>query len=133
MAEFSLEGLKKGFTGKVMEVNTKASTYMEVNRLKTYIGTLEKEMAGLRDVVGGKIYDAWKQGNGEADISIVAGELSRLLELENKIAEQNSRIQEVEAQSRQITGTAQNVRFCSRCGTACAAESAFCKNCGNKL
>ena len=131
MAEF-LDGLKKGFSDKVMEVNTKASTYMEVNRLKAYIGTLEKEMGELRDVIGGRLYEAWKQSGGNVEVSLVAGELARMQELENMIAEQNQRIQEVEAQSRQITGAPQ-ARYCSNCGTACAPESAFCKNCGTKL
>ena len=124
--------LSKGLT----TINVKTNSFMEQNKIKTYISTLENEIVSLKTAIGEKIYTSWI--NGGIDTTMIASELSAIRAKEEMIMEQRRRLQQIENEEKQILGN-NNMNpnpgfvFCGACGSKNNAGSNFCIKCGNKL
>lgn len=132
-----MAGIKEMLSKGVTSVNVKTSNFMEINKIKTYINTLNDEILDLQKIIGRKTYEAWK--NESFDVSMIEQELQKIkmnyVEIENQeikikeIEEEAERILGVNNQSSDMTGKI----FCSSCGRVNNEDSKFCVGCGAQL
>lgn len=130
--------LKQTISKSITTINMKTNNFVEQNKSKTYISTLEEEITKLKITIGDKLYANWKAGI--TDLQEVEQYLEAIKEKEQIIEEQKERIREIEIQERQILGedtSANNAKqatvFCSMCGEQNNAEYKFCVKCGKEL
>ena len=124
---------RETFSKGITKLNVKTSSFMEINKCKTFIGTLEKEIDDIKKQIGVRTYDMLKAGavdTGEL-MEQVKGIDDRLAQIE----EQNRKIREIEEQNQKILGEgpAAGALFCPSCGEKMAAGTKFCTKCGTKL
>ena len=132
MPEFNIESFKRGLSKKVTEVNVKTSAFLEINKKKTYISTVNHELEQLQKEAGKRLYEIWKQEGLE--LSHFQGMLLGMQEKYEVIAEQERQITEIEQRNQQLLGAAgAGAVYCSSCGAANAVEASFCRECGKKL
>lgn len=133
-----MAGLKDMLSKGVTSVNVKTSNFMEINKIKTYINTLNDEIAVLENSIGKKIFNMWKNGN--VDISMIQGELDKMQADYNEIDNQEMKIKEIESEASKILGDASTASedmtgktVCPKCGRVNSDNSRFCVGCGNQL
>lgn len=131
--------LKDTFTKGLTTLNVKTNNFMEESKCKTYITTLENEIAGLKQKLGDDIYTSWmNQGD------LTAGVEETCKQIQNKYQEieaQRLKIAQLQEEEKQILGAApaQNAMlegetiFCSQCGTKNSVNYKFCCKCGAPL
>lgn len=134
-----MASLKDTFTKGLTTLNVKTNNFMEESKCKTYITTLENEIAGLKQKLGDDIYTSWmNQGD------LTAGVEETCKQIQNKYQEieaQRLRIAQLQEEEKQILGAApaQNAMpegetiFCSQCGTKNSVNYKFCCKCGAPL
>ena len=71
-----MAGIKEMLSKGVTSVNVKTSNFMEINKIKTYINTLNDEILDLQKIIGRKTYEAWK--NESFDVSMIEQELQKI-------------------------------------------------------
>lgn len=133
MSEF-----KKAITKGITTINMKTNSFVEQNKSKTYISTLQDEIGALKSKVGEVIYDNWKAGS--VNLEDVEKYLTAISEKEVLVKEQEERIKEIQMQEQQILGTEANNNnsnsnhiFCSMCGAQNEKGYKFCIKCGKEL
>lgn len=139
-----MAGIKHTFSKGLTTINVKASNFMEENKFKTHIATLEAEAEKLKVAIGEKLYQGYVNGN--MSLESVSEELEALKEKYDTIEKINGEIENLSAREMEILGNAgsqnggqpQNVpmgevQFCSMCGTPNKVGYKFCEKCGNKL
>lgn len=137
IGEKEMASIKETFSKGITTINVKTNNFMEQNKIKTYISTLEKDISSLYNVIGEKIYEAWKNENVE--ISCVEEQLKEITEKYKEIEAQNQKLEQILIEERQIlVGTqtdtlAQNRIFCSQCGAENDSAYKFCVKCGRPL
>lgn len=134
-----MASLKDTFTKGLTTLNVKTNNFMEESKCKTYITTLENEIAGLKQKLGDDIYTSWmNQGD------LTAGVEETCKQIQNKYQEieaQRLKIAQLQEEEKQILGAApaQNaipegeIIFCSQCGTKSSVNYKFCCKCGAPL
>lgn len=131
---------KQGISKQITKLNMKTSTFLEENKIKTYIGTLENDIRDLKARAGELGYQMWKSGNFDTKQLIPLYEEASAKEMQ--IQEQEQQMKEILAKSAQVLGQAapeslsgasENSVVCPKCGFPCPANVNFCKKCGNKL
>lgn len=143
-----MASLKDTFTKGLTTLNVKTNNFMEESKCKTYITTLENEIAGLKQKLGDDIYTSWmNQGD------LTAGVEETCKQIQNKYQEieaQRLKIAQLQEEEKQILGAAsaqpasqaapaQNTMpegetiFCSQCGTKNSVNYKFCCKCGAPL
>ena len=134
-----MASLKDTFTKGLTTLNVKTNNFMEESKCKTYITTLENEIAGLKQKLGDDIYISWmNQGD------LTAGVEETCKQIQNKYQEieaQRLKIAQLQEEEKQILGAApaQNAMpegetiFCSQCGTKNSVNYKFCCKCGAPL
>lgn len=134
-----MASLKDTFTKGLTTLNVKTNNLMEESKCKTYITTLENEIAGLKQKLGDDIYTSWmNQGD------LTAGVEETCKQIQNKYQEieaQRLKIAQLQEEEKQILGAApaQNAMpegetiFCSQCGTKNSVNYKFCCKCGAPL
>ena len=134
-----MASLKDTFTKGLTTLNVKTNNFMEESKCKTYITTLENEIAGLKQKLGDDIYTSWmNQGD------LTAGVEETCKQIQNKYQEieaQRLKIAQLQEEEKQILGAApaQNAMpegetiFCSQCGTKNSVNYKFCCKCGAPL
>ena len=134
-----MASLKDTFTKGLTTLNVKTNNFMEESKCKTYITTLENEIAGLKQKLGDDIYTSWmNQGD------LTAGVEETCKQIQNKyqdIEAQRLKIAQLQEEEKQILGAApaQNAMpegetiFCSQCGTKNSVNYKFCCKCGAPL
>ena len=143
-----MASLKDNFTKGLTTLNVKTNNFMEESKCKTYITTLENEIAGLKQKLGDDIYTSWmNQGD------LTAGVEETCKQIQNKYQEieaQKLKIAQLQEEEKQILGAAsvqttsqaapaQNAMpegetiFCSQCGTKNSVNYKFCCKCGAPL
>lgn len=134
-----MASLKDTFTKGLTTLNVKTNNFMEESKCKTYITTLENEIAGLKQKLGDDIYTSWmNQGD------LTAGVEETCKQIQNKYQEieaQKLKIAQLQEEEKQILGAApaQNAMpegetiFCSQCGTKNSVNYKFCCKCGAPL
>lgn len=125
MAGF-MDSISKGVTA----VNVKSGNMLEKNKSKTYISTLEKEIADLKQQAGGIGYTAWKNGEDGTAKQIPLYEM--IAKKEEEIETQQAHILQLDQMEQQILGKPAEAAyvFCSSCGFKNAQANRFCQKCG---
>lgn len=133
--------IKDKFSKGLTTINVKTSTFMEQNKIKTYISTLEDEIKVLKAQVGETVYTKWAAG--AFDVVCVEDALTRIKEKYAEIEVQKEKMEKLVIEEQQILGTsteqpvvnaaAQGNVFCSSCGAANPANYKFCTKCGSAL
>lgn len=131
---------KQGFAKKVTEINMKTSSFLELQKIKTYIGTLESEIFSLQSEIGSQVYTMWK--NEGINLSEVEDLLTQIDSRKQLLQEQNRLTEEIKERDNAVLGTrvgtaAQTVSgqgcVCPNCGEVYAVSINFCKKCGTKM
>ena len=126
--------IKKTITKGITTLNMKTNNFVEQNKSKTYISTLEEEINDLQHTIGETIYKNWMSGITE--IAEVERYLTAISEKEQLIQQQKEYIQKIQLQEQQILGTEsqdKNVIYCSMCGAQNMKGYKFCVKCGKAL
>lgn len=138
---------KQGLSRQITKINMKTSTFMEENKIKTYITTLENDIAELKRQSGELGYNLWVEG--KLDAAKLVPIYLQVKEKYRQIQEQERLLQELEVRNRQVLGDsaarmpgaagmagapgAAGQVICPHCGDICAPNMNFCKKCGMKL
>ena len=142
-----MDSLKESFTKGIATLNVKTNNFMEESKCKTYISTLEKEIANLKQEIGENVYKLWVAGD---DITKGSNELLEQIKLKyDEIEVQKEKIKNLAAQEQQILGTGtqqpvktnaqpasqqeQSVVLCKNCGMQNVSTYKFCVKCGVSL
>lgn len=136
-----MANLKESLTKGITALNVKTNNFMEENKCKTYITTLEGEIKELKLMIGESVYAKWNAGT---DISEGVEELGvKIKEKYNEISAQQQKILQLQEEEKQILGASSptvtapeptgEVIYCSQCGTQNSANYKFCCKCGTPL
>lgn len=134
-----MASLKDTFTKGLTTLNVKTNNFMEESKCKTYITTLENEIAGLKQKLGDDIYTSWmNQGDLTAGVEEICKQIQHKYQ---EIEAQRLKIAQLQEEEKQILGAApaQNAMpegetiFCSQCGTKNSVNYKFCCKCGTPL
>ena len=140
--------LKQGISKQITKLNMKTSTFLEENKIKTYIATLEADIQELKMKAGENGYAMWSAGR--LDVAQLVPLYQEIALKQRQIQEQEQQMKELIVKNQQVLGQsapeapvppaapagpapAGNAVFCPKCGEACAPTVNFCKRCGNKL
>ncbi len=131
---------KQGISKQITKLNMKTSTFLEENKIKTYIATLENDIRDLKVKAGELGYAMWKAG--DFDVARLTPMYEEISTKEKQILEQEQQMREIVAKNQQVLGQTSseqappptaNTITCPKCGAACPSDVNFCKKCGNKL
>lgn len=130
--------IKNSFSKGLTTLNVKASNFMEENKLRTYITTLENEIEKLKYSIGEKTYQGYI--NNEFTPEMIKEELETIKEKYAQITKTTAQIEELTTREKEILGknggagsVPEGTLFCSMCGTPYKKGHKFCEKCGNKL
>lgn len=127
--------IKESLFKNIAKINIKASSFIEENKAKMYLDSLEKEIEELEKTCGEQVYQMWL--NQEFALEKLTDIFQRISEKQIEIQQQNTLLEEMQKKNRQMLGekgmSAGNMEVCPRCGAACAPDVNFCKECGAKL
>lgn len=133
-----MAGIKNSLSKGLTTLNLKTSNFMEENKLKTHISTLESEIEKLKFSLGESIYKNWKEDT--FSIQTMEPALNSIKEKYAMIETIKVQIEELETKEKQILGseeaaknTAARGMFCPNCGAPCKVGYKFCEKCGGKL
>lgn len=127
--------IKQEFSKQITKINMKTSSFLEENKIRTYISTLENEIRELKLKVGENGYGMWRAGafRGEELFPIFQEINGRYM----LIRQQEEKLRQLAQQSSQVLGESQETGpakvFCPKCGAVCQPNMNFCKACGTKL
>ena len=132
-----MANLKDSFSKGITALNVKTNNFMEENKCKTYITTLENEIRDLKTEIGATAYQKWVAGESyvESAESILAQIKEKYLEIDR----QKQKIEQLQMEEKQILGSqnasapAGNKKFCSQCGAPNEMNYKFCCKCGAPL
>ena len=136
-----MAGFMDSFSKGITTINVKTNNFMEENKIKTYISTLENEANGLLGQVGNIAYGQWKT-DGNLDVTAMESLLQQIRGKEQEIEVQKQKIMELQKQEEQILGKKNDaapqmnqgeVTYCSKCGAANVKGYKFCSKCGSPL
>jgi hypothetical protein len=133
--------IKDKFSKGLATINLKTNTFMEQNKIKTYISTLEDEIKALKAQIGETVYTKW--ASDAFDVACVEDALTKIKEKYAEIEVQKEKMEQLIIEEQQILGTsteqpavntaAQGNVFCSSCGAPNPANYKFCTKCGSAL
>lgn len=126
--------LKNSFSKGLTAINVKTNNFMEENKCKTYIATLESEIQDLKQMLGQVIYEHWIQGE---ELTQGIDDILKAIQIKDQeIEEQKEKIRRLQLEEKQILGIAVEQGgsiFCSQCGTKNSVNYKFCCRCGKPL
>ena len=128
--------LKGTISKSLTAINLKTSNFMEQNKIKTYISTLESEIAILKSEIGDKVYQNWEQGLLHSEG--IQEKLESTKCKKDLIREQEKALEVLALKEKQILGEAttkakEGAVFCSQCGVENKLGYKFCVKCGQLL
>lgn len=133
-----MASIKDSFSKGITALNVKTNNFMEENKCKTYIATLENEIHELKLEIGAVVYEKWAEGSPYAEQIEI--QLSQIKEKYAEIERQKQKIVQLQVEEQQILGsqnTAQassgQKKFCSQCGAPNEMNYKFCAKCGQPL
>ena len=133
-----MSDIKRTITKGITTLNMKTNNFVEQNKSKTYIATLEEEIQDLQRTIGEVLYQNWKAG--DIKFEDVERYLTSISEKEELIQKQQDYIKELQLQEQQVLGTEnqgngadKNVKYCSMCGAQNRTDYKFCVKCGKEL
>ena len=131
-----MANLKDSFSKGITALNVKTNNFMEENKCKTYITTLENEIRDLKKEIGNVAYQKWAFGASYTEE--VEPILTQIKEKYTEIERQKQKIEQLQMEEKQILGSqnaasAGNKKFCSQCGAPNEMNYKFCCKCGAPL
>lgn len=127
--------LKQSFSRQIAKWNVKASSFMEESKIKTYMDTLNREIAEIQQECGGKAYAMWMENEFEAEQLVPLFE--KIAEKQVELQNQKTLLAEMQSKNRQLLGEQESGRqksfICPNCGAECSPETNFCRECGTKV
>lgn len=130
--------IKESFTKGITTLNIKTNRFIEVNKCKTYIATLEEEIKDLKYKIGDLTYEKWEHIEDEK-ISIESM-IHDIYEKTEEIAMQEKQIKKLQEEEQQILGNSVSIGkndtgmlYCSQCGMKNPVHNKFCCGCGKPL
>ncbi len=133
-----MAGLKNSFSKGLATINVKTSNFMEENKLRTHIATLEAESEKLKRDVGETVYGSWNDGT--FTLEVIGMELEAIKEKYGLIETLKGQIGELWKKEKQILGSGSEEnegsagrQFCTNCGAEYKPGYKFCEKCGNRL
>lgn len=135
--------IKQELSKQLTKINIATSTFLEEQKIKTYIATLEDEVRELKVKAGEIGFEMWQADQyDETAIFAVYEEIVAKCSL---IEEQKTMIQALVEKNKQVLGDDEETPveaedlpetgsiFCTNCGTPGLPNARFCKKCGTKL
>lgn len=131
-----MAGLKDSFSKGLTTINLKTSNFMEENKIKSYISTLEDEKNAALMQIATTVYAQWTEGN--VDLSAVETALETVKAKDAEIANQKEKIVQLQREEEQILGKkaepeTETIIHCPACGAQNNAKFKFCYKCGKPL
>lgn len=134
-----MEHIKEFFPGKLTAINMTLVSFIEFQKIRTYIVTLNQEIMELEREVGKKIYEHWSEtgciGGGEE--SPVWEHLRRIEQKQEAVKEQQEMEAALNRKMKEILGDKiiqkEDVIYCPHCGKFAKKTVNFCAKCGTKL
>ena len=154
--------LKSTFSKGLTVLNVKTANFLEVNKIKTYIATLNTEIAALKAEIGEIVYQDWTKEH--VTLAHIEKQLNDIAEKEATIKKQQTELDELELKEKQILGNQNPVQtsggavsgaaapgtaapgaagfyptpsdgsiICPNCGQKYEHAINFCRKCGTKL
>ena len=129
--------LKQTFSRQIAKWNVKASSFMEESKIKTYIDTLNREIAEIQKKCGKRAYEMWLEN--EFKIEQLTPLFEQIAEKQAQLQNQQSLLVEIKDMNRQVLGEQENSKIgqkniiCPNCGAECLSTINFCRECGTKL
>ena len=134
MASFK-EKLSKGLTA----FNVKSSSFLETNKIKGIISTLENDIKDLNRILGEIVYEAWTK-NEPVDMEKLNPVLAQIKGKYELISENEAQIRAVIENEKMILGGTEQVKaamagqvVCPKCNAMYDTGVNFCTKCGTKL
>ncbi len=146
-----MKDMKELFSKNITKLNVKTSSFLTINKLQTYISSLEKEIDDKKWEMADRIVTQWKE-NQTIPEELIRSIIAEIEEKEVLIEEQKREIAAVEENQNRILGVShtetaspegvettgneaavKEVIYCSSCGTANPKTGNFCRNCGSPL
>ena len=127
--------IKQSFSKQIAKINIKASSFIEENKIKMYLDSLNKEIEELQKKCGEQSYQMWQ--NQEFNLESLVPIFQKLSEKWLEVQKQNEKLTELQKKNRQMLGEKStmtgNGEVCPKCGAPCTPDMNFCKGCGTKL
>lgn len=128
--------IKNSFSKGLTVLNVKTSTFLEINKIKTYISTLTGEIEIMKKEIGELVYQEWS-ATGNVTLDAISEKLNAIKEKEEIIKIQEEEVVRLNESEKQILGAAENaqqaVLVCPNCGQTYDAAPKFCRKCGTKM
>lgn len=128
--------IKNSFSKGLTVLNVKTSTFLEINKIKTYISTLTGEIEIMKKEIGELVYQEWSV-SGNVTLDAISEKLNAIKEKEEIIKIQEEEVVRLNESEKQILGAAENaqqaVLVCPNCGQTYDAAPKFCRKCGTKM
>lgn len=139
-----MASFKDTFAKGITTLNVKTNNFMEENKCKTYISTLEEEIRKLKMNIGEISYENWENVDSVKEtIQNLVNEIHAKYE---EIKAQEEKIKSLAETEQQILGNAaanekmntaagqgEGVIYCSQCGAQNSSRYKFCFKCGKPL
>lgn len=134
-----MASFKESFSKGLTTINVKTSNFMEENKFRTQISTLESEIEKLKYSLGEIVYKNWDTES--FGLQSVSEEVGLIKEKYDTIERLKVEIKMLSTKERQILGENENANnnvnsgkiFCTNCGNEVKKGYKFCEKCGNKL
>lgn len=130
--------IKESFTKGITTLNIKTNRFIEVNKCKTYIATLEEEIKDLKYKIGDLTYGKWEHIEDEK--TSIDSMVHDIHEKREEIAMQEEKIKKLQEEEQQILGNSVSIGkddtgmlYCSQCGMKNPVHNKFCCGCGKPL
>lgn len=133
--------IKNSFSKGLTKLNMKTSNFLELNKIKTYINTLNMEIAALKSEIGELVYQAWLSNENPLSETVI--EKFNLIQTKLAlIAEQEEAAAKISSMEKQILGgqekafesaSAEPVLICPNCGQIYENPVKFCTKCGTRM
>ena len=128
--------IKNSFSKGLTMFNVKTSTFLEINKIKTYISTLSGEIETLKKEIGELVYQEWSV-TGNVTLETISEKLNLINEKQEIIRTQEEEVVRLNESEKQILGAGENaqqpVLVCPNCGQTYDAAPKFCRKCGTKM
>lgn len=134
-----MDHIKEFFSGKLTAIHMKAASFMEFQKIRTYIITLNREIRELETEVGRKIYEHWSETGciGGEEENPVLEHLQQIEQKQEAVKEQQEMEAALHRKMKEVLGDKlvgkEAVIYCPHCGKTAKKTVNFCAKCGTKL
>lgn len=129
-----MASLQETFSKGLTAINVKSNNFMEVNKIKTQITSLESDIKNLKMNIGELTYASWVGGFDSKEQ--IDGYLAQIKTKMAEIEAANKEIENIQEQEKQILGSESDAApkvFCTNCGAPNKVGFKFCEKCGTPL